>query len=79
MVLLPIKSHYKISIPLVEKGRLLDVGCGNGTELYRLKRMGWEAFGVEVDEEASAQARSKGLNVITGNLFEANVFRSAAA
>jgi len=71
MVLLPFRIRYRHSIPFVEGGRLLDIGCGNGTELYKLKCMGWEAYGVEMDIEASERARSKGLSVFTGDLFEA--------
>jgi SAM-dependent methyltransferase len=72
MALLPFRVRYRSSIPFIEKGRLLDIGCHNGTALYKLKAMGWKAYGVEVDEGASAQARSKGLDVFTGDLFEAN-------
>jgi hypothetical protein len=59
-VFLPLKIRYRKSIPFVEKGRLLDIGCGNGTELFRLKAMGWETYGVEIDEEAVKSARSRG-------------------
>ena len=72
MILLPFRIRYRHAIPFVEGGRLLDIGCGNGTELYKLKGMGWEAYGVEMDIEASERARSKGLSVFTGDLFEAN-------
>ncbi len=34
--------------------------------------MGWEVFGVETDEDAAARAREAGLNVTTGNLYQAN-------
>jgi len=71
-VLLPLRWRYRNSIHFVEKGRLLDIGCGNGTELYKLKKMGWETYGVEVHKEASERARSGGLSVFTGDLFEAN-------
>jgi len=70
-VFLPFRWRYRNSIRFVEKGRLLDIGCGNGTELYKLKKMGWETYGVEVNEEASARARSEGLSVLTGDLFKA--------
>ena len=33
--------------------------------------MGWEAYGVEMDDQASDRARSKGISVLTGDLFEA--------
>ena len=72
MILLPFRVKYRHAIPFVEGGRLLDIGCGNGTELYKLKLMGWEAYGVEMDLEASERARSKGISVCTGDLFKAN-------
>ena len=72
MILLPFRIRYRHAIPFVEGGRLLDIGCGNGTELYKLKLMGWEVYGVEMDVEASERARSKGISVFTGDLFEAN-------
>lgn len=69
---LPFRWRYCNSIHFIEKGRLLDIGCGNGTELYKLKKMGWETYGVEVNKAASERARSEGLSVFTGDLFEAN-------
>jgi SAM-dependent methyltransferase len=72
VILLPFRVKYRHSIPFVDGGRLLDIGCGNGTELYRLKQMGWEVYGVEIDAEASERARSKELSVFTGDLFGAN-------
>ena len=72
MVFFPFKIRYRFSIPFAERGRLLDIGCGNGTELYRLKAMGWETYGVEIDEEAVMSARSKGMEVFMGNLLAAN-------
>jgi len=70
-VLWPFKVRYGDSIPFIPRGRLLDVGCGNGTELYKLKAAGWEVYGVEIDEEASSRARSVELEVFTGDLFKA--------
>jgi SAM-dependent methyltransferase len=72
LVFLPFRWRYRNSIHYVERGRLLDIGCGNGTELYKLKKMGWETYGVEVNQAASERARSEGLSVFTGDLFEAN-------
>lgn len=72
MVMLPFRIKYQHCIPFVEGGRLLDIGCGNGTELYKLKLMGWDVYGVEIDAEASERARSKGLSLFTGELLEAN-------
>ena len=70
--LFPFRMRYGHAIPFVEGGKILDIGCGNGTELYKLKAMGWETYGVEMDAQASERARSKGIRVYTGDLFGAN-------
>ncbi len=70
--LFPFRVKYRHSIPFVREGKVLDIGCGNGTELYKLKAMGWETHGVEMDDQASERARSKGIPVYTGDLFRAN-------
>ena len=53
---------------LADQGRLLDVGCGSGDGLAFMSRLGWRVEGVEVDPEAVAVARSKGLIIHTGTL-----------
>ncbi|HSB04742.1 MAG TPA: class I SAM-dependent methyltransferase [Thermodesulfobacteriota bacterium] len=69
--LLPFRRRYLHSVPFIKGGRILDIGCGNGTELYKLKAMGWDAYGVEMDGQASERARSRGISVYTGDLFGA--------
>lgn len=55
-----------------EKGRLLDVGCGNGSFLVQMRQLGWEVAGVEPDGEAVSIARERsGLEVFQGCLEEA--------
>ena len=55
-----------------EKGRLLDIGCGNGQFLDRMRQLGWEVVGVEPDELAVSVARERyGLEVFQGSLEEA--------
>lgn len=49
-------------------GRLLDIGCGNGTFLVRAERMGWDAVGLELDQKAVSVARKRGLNVRAGSV-----------
>jgi len=55
----------------VDGQRLLDVGCHIGVFLEIARKRGWEAWGVEPSRWAAAQAREKGLRVITGTLREA--------
>jgi SAM-dependent methyltransferase len=51
-------------------GRLLDVGCAYGFFLQEAKPF-FEAFGVELAEDAAAHGRKSGLNVVTGVADEA--------
>lgn len=55
-----------------KNGRLLDVGFGAGTLLEAARRLGWECYGVEVAESASAHARTLGFEVFCGTLQAAN-------
>lgn len=54
-----------------EMGRLLDVGCGNGSFLISMKQLGWKVEGVELDGKAVSIARERGLEVFHGSLGEA--------
>lgn len=56
-----------------QRGKLLDVGCGNGTYLNRMQSLGWEVAGVEPDLEAATVAqRQYGLKVFVGTLEQAH-------
>jgi len=48
--------------------RVLDVGCGAGDFLVRMRALGWSAHGLEVDEHAVAQARLRGVEVTCATL-----------
>lgn len=48
------------------KGRILDVGCGDGTVLEWAAELGWSVIGIEIDLAAVARVRSKGLKVVEG-------------
>jgi 2-polyprenyl-3-methyl-5-hydroxy-6-metoxy-1,4-benzoquinol methylase len=51
--------------------RLLDVGCGDGGMLDRLRHRGWrDLHGVDVDAQAVSQARARGLLVKHGTLID---------
>jgi SAM-dependent methyltransferase len=52
-----------------ESGRILDVGCGNGAALLKLRSAGrWELAGLEIDTEAAAKASAAGLDARQGEL-----------
>lgn len=49
-------------------GRLLEVGCGSGATLQSMEQKGWRVTGLDFDEDAVKNARSKGLDVRHGQL-----------
>jgi SAM-dependent methyltransferase len=53
------------------EGKLLDVGCGGGSHLYRFRNWGWKTFGVEPSEKGVKLAKELGLNVFHGELTDA--------
>jgi SAM-dependent methyltransferase len=57
-------------LPARPAGRLLDVGCGNGSMLQRLSEFGWQVEGVDFDPDAVQQARARGLSVRLGALHD---------
>lgn len=60
-------------------GRLLDVGCGSGEFLHKMKKVGWIVEGLDFDEDAILKAiNTYGVDARTGRLedmaYEAEVF-----
>ena len=55
----------------INHGKLLDIGCGKGTYLLEMKKLGWDTQGVELSEGAVGVAKQSGLNVLQGTLEEA--------
>jgi SAM-dependent methyltransferase len=47
-------------------GRMLDVGCGNGGFLVRMRAAGWSVAGIEPDSDARRHALGAGLDVRPG-------------
>jgi SAM-dependent methyltransferase len=60
------------------KGRLLDIGCGNGDFLVQMKALGWEVAGVEPDPAAAAVAQQRLGEVISTGTIESADFGSAS-
>lgn len=73
-------DHYArhLPFPLVGKNRILDVGCGNGSFLIRVRQLGWQVNGLEFDMKAASLAKSQGIDVWVGDYrnapFKANSF-----
>lgn len=64
------KRARRIGRFLPRKGRILDVGCGQGTFLQLLRREGWEVQGTELAEEPARRARQAGIPVSLGEIQE---------
>ncbi len=45
-------------IPFVESGKLLDVGCGSGAFLKRMRQLGWQAEGLDFSPVAAERAQA---------------------
>lgn len=56
--------------PAVPGGRLLDVGCGSGILIERLRRLGWNAEGVDFDPAAAQVGAGKGLTIRVGGIAD---------
>ena len=57
-------------VPFVKNGKLLDVGCGNGSTMKRFQELGFTVSGTDFDSKAIEEARKEGLNVHLGDLQE---------
>jgi len=66
------RARYGLPDPLgtAGTGRCLEVGPGRGFDLLQLKRIGWQACGLEMDPEAAANARVvSGCEIRVGTLL----------
>ncbi len=52
-------------------GRMLDVGCGNGRFLTKMRTLGWDVQGVELSEIGVKACRMSDLSVVHGDLASA--------
>ena len=56
--------------------KLLDIGCGNGAFLLRVKSAGWDVSGIDLDEQVVKSGLEKGLEIQLGDI---TVLKSKAA
>ena len=49
-------------------GKLLEIGCGDGSMIARLREVGWDVEGLDVDPVSIESARARGLTVKHGDL-----------
>lgn len=59
------------SVPLKQRGSLLDVGCGSGRYIYILREKGWDAKGIDIAYTDYGR-KELGLDIYEGNLLKAN-------
>lgn len=67
----PLQGRLRGLPDYVSGERALDVGCGTGGYLRLLRELGWEVYGVEIDEGACAEAKKWELDIFQGQLEEA--------
>jgi 2-polyprenyl-3-methyl-5-hydroxy-6-metoxy-1,4-benzoquinol methylase len=63
MIVMPFGLSTLARLP---KGKLVDVGCGDGEMLQFAIQMGWDGFGLELDPQAISAGRKKGITVLEG-------------
>ncbi len=57
-----INFRLKAALAMIEKGPVLDLGCGDGIFLALLKEKGIEGCGLDISEVAVEKAKSRGLS-----------------
>ncbi|MGB5439387.1 MAG: class I SAM-dependent methyltransferase [Gammaproteobacteria bacterium] len=65
------RSKYRDAPPFRPGHRALDIGCGNGKFLNKLRSLGWDAQGVEFNAAAAGVCHANGLTVFHGDLHSA--------
>ena len=69
-------QSFNFYLEIIERrkspGRLLDIGCGNGTLLATARQRGWQVSGYDVDENSTQAVsdRLDGASVFTGDFLD---------
>lgn len=56
------------SIPALQPGKMLEIGCASGSYLHKMSHLGWLVEGIEFSPQAAESARQSGFQVYTGSL-----------
>jgi len=59
-----------VGLHAADVGSLLDVGCGNGYFMERMRSLGWSVTGVDPDPSAVSYAAGQGLRVFHGTVAD---------
>lgn len=65
-------GQYLSEVLLKARGRVLDIGCGSGSTMEELRRLGCKVYGIEPNPKAAKACIEKGLDVTCGVLNEVN-------
>ena len=67
------RSYYLHELDKVRPGKLLEVGCGSGDRLIKLRQLGWDVVGQEVDKNALIKLRENNIDTVEGPLESNNL------
>ncbi|MBR9701508.1 class I SAM-dependent methyltransferase [Candidatus Pacearchaeota archaeon] len=70
ILLSPLKSFVR-GAKIIQKGKILDIGCGSGTFLKSMSEFGMDCFGVEIGDFDGKYAIKNKLKIYKGDLLDA--------
>ena len=59
----PVEFRHTAALEFIEKGPVLDIGCGDGLLMSLLRDKGVESFGVDISDDAVNACVTSGLHV----------------
>ena len=59
-------------LPLLEPGRLIEIGCAAGAFLEEMRAAGWNCSGIEFSDSSAQAARAKGFEIQTATVESAS-------
>jgi 2-polyprenyl-3-methyl-5-hydroxy-6-metoxy-1,4-benzoquinol methylase len=69
----PHQKRYKL-ISKLAKGKLLEIGCGNGEFLKVAKMNDWDCIGVDISKKNCIRVNSNGIKAIQGDICDMDFF-----